>query len=110
MNKIKRWIENIIKKQVDKILRPEKERLKIEIEKVKELLKVFETGCDLHMKTDSLIIMLRRDKPQVRFWGVRNRNLNELISYLSQLHERNIIIDAPSVIRKLIEKDLMRRR
>lgn len=100
LNKI---IEKIIIKRFDKIITPE-------LEKIKKVLSYFETGVDVHMRKDSIIIMLRKDKPQVRFWNVKHDTLQDLIRHIerSQPADVSVAFDAGPIVTSLLYEELRR--
>lgn len=103
--KIKSWVKSIIEKRVDKILSPH-------IQNVKDLLDIFEAASDVHIREGSLIIMIRKDRPQVKMWTVgTGRSLQPLIEQLDRLHNvSSTVIDTDGRTRRFLYEELVRRK
>ena len=100
LNKI---IEKIIDKKFNKIIKPK-------IQQVEDCLNNFEIAVDVHLSSkDTLFIMIRKDKPQVKFWGIKTNDLLPIIEYLNYYKSKNITIDSDSIVRKIIEYELRRK-
>ena len=87
-----------IKNELKEIKKIKKE-LYADLNRLQECLSYFEIGIDVHIKKKSLILILRRDKQEIRFLECPdNEFIESIIRYLKPF--QNKVIDAEHTLRR----------
>lgn len=102
-----KWLDKIIERIVEKKF---SKIIASKLERIETLLSYFETGVDVHVYKESLIIMLRKDKPQIKFWAIKDIETVMKILNDFHIHSNRIIFDTKPGLSKLLEDELYHKR